>query len=153
MEKLSSSQVTDLLGKCDYYQSAVVCLIWISFSSNSCSIHYLEYLSKWLDIVSLWDDKCYIILRRFCVNYIFDKFVKLSVRLPHSRRLEEEADAVGLMLAAKVIQGYFENSHFLYDSTLGLLRCTPISWFLAGSIGNEKKHRQFGLHFYASVQY
>ncbi len=51
----------------------------------------------------------YVIFQRFCVNYIFDKFIKLAARLPYSRRLEEEADGVGLMLAAKVNEKYLKN--------------------------------------------
>jgi hypothetical protein len=43
------------------------------------------------------------------VNYIFDKFIKLAARLPYSRGLEEEADGVGLMLAAKVNEKYLKN--------------------------------------------
>jgi Zn-dependent protease with chaperone function len=36
------------------------------------------------------------------VNYIFDKLVAITAQLPYSRRVEEEADEVGLLLAAKV---------------------------------------------------
>ena len=43
---------------------------------------------------------------RFCANYIYDKFIKFATVLPHSRRLEEEADQVGLMLVAKVVGEY-----------------------------------------------
>ena len=38
------------------------------------------------------------------VNYIFEKFITIASRLPYSRSLEDEADEVGLMLAAKVYQ-------------------------------------------------
>ncbi|CAF0810353.1 unnamed protein product [Rotaria sordida] len=37
----------------------------------------------------------------FVVNYIFENFITFTSRLPYSRLLEEEADEVGLMLAAK----------------------------------------------------
>jgi len=36
------------------------------------------------------------------VNFIFENFITFTSRLPYSRRLEEEADEVGLLLAAKV---------------------------------------------------
>ncbi|CAF1331589.1 unnamed protein product [Adineta steineri] len=38
----------------------------------------------------------------FWVNFIFENFITFTSRLPYSRYLEEEADEVGLMLAAKV---------------------------------------------------
>jgi len=64
-----------------------------------------------LDVVSLIlffpIDQFSVVFERFCVNYIFEKFITLAARLPYSRRLEEEADAVGLMLAAKVNEEYF----------------------------------------------
>ncbi|CAF0792979.1 unnamed protein product [Rotaria sp. Silwood1] len=37
----------------------------------------------------------------FWVNYIFENFITFTSRLPYSRLLEEEADEIGLMLAAK----------------------------------------------------
>ncbi|CAF3842138.1 unnamed protein product [Adineta steineri] len=37
----------------------------------------------------------------FWVNFIFENFITFTSRLPYSRYLEEEADEVGLMLAAK----------------------------------------------------
>lgn len=40
-------------------------------------------------------------LTSFIVNYIFEGFITLTSRLPYSRQLEQEADEVGLMLAAK----------------------------------------------------
>ncbi|CAF0885611.1 unnamed protein product [Adineta ricciae] len=39
----------------------------------------------------------------FLAYYIYNKFVKYSIRLSHSRSTEEEADVVGLRIAAKVI--------------------------------------------------
>jgi Zn-dependent protease with chaperone function len=36
------------------------------------------------------------------VNFIFENFITFTSRLPYSRHLEEEADEVGLQLAAKV---------------------------------------------------
>jgi Zn-dependent protease with chaperone function len=36
------------------------------------------------------------------VNYVFEKFITFTYRLPYSRYLEEEADEIGLLLAAKV---------------------------------------------------
>ncbi len=44
------------------------------------------------------------------MNYIFEKFITLAARLPYSRRLEEEADTIGLMLAAKLNEEYLKNS-------------------------------------------
>jgi Zn-dependent protease with chaperone function len=44
------------------------------------------------------------------VNFIFENFITFTSRLPYSRRLEEEADEVGLLLAAKVNEEYLKNS-------------------------------------------
>ncbi|CAF4170114.1 unnamed protein product, partial [Rotaria magnacalcarata] len=38
----------------------------------------------------------------FFVTYLFEQFLTFTNRLPYSRTLEDEADEVGLMLAAKV---------------------------------------------------
>jgi Zn-dependent protease with chaperone function len=48
----------------------------------------------------------------FWVNIIFEKFITFTARLPYSRHLEDEADVIGLMLAAKVNKMYFENLYF-----------------------------------------
>ncbi len=42
------------------------------------------------------------------MNFIFENFITFTSRLPYSRRLEEEADEVGLLLAAKVNKIYQE---------------------------------------------
>jgi len=36
------------------------------------------------------------------VNFIFENFMTFTSRLPYSRKLEQEADEIGLLLAAKV---------------------------------------------------
>lgn len=42
------------------------------------------------------------VFERFWVNFIFENFITFTSRLPYSRHLEEEADEIGLLLAAKV---------------------------------------------------
>jgi hypothetical protein len=61
--------------------------------------------------------------QRFAVNFIFERLIKLTTRLPYSRMLEEEADKVGLMLAAKVyIKSVFKKkSIFLYSTDFRLV--------------------------------
>ncbi len=60
------------------------------------------------------------VFQRFWVNFIFENFITFTSRLPYSRRLEEEADEVGLLLAAKVIKKYLKK-FFSSGSLLGVL--------------------------------
>ena len=46
------------------------------------------------------------VFERFWVNFIFENFITFTSRLPYSRHLEEEADEIGLLLAAKVSRIY-----------------------------------------------
>ncbi|CAF3416917.1 unnamed protein product [Rotaria socialis] len=48
----------------------------------------------------------------FFVTYLFERFLTFANRLPYSRTLEEEADEVGLMLAAKACYDIRESVRF-----------------------------------------
>lgn len=48
----------------------------------------------------------------FWVNFIFENFMTFTSRLPYSRSLEEEADVVGLLLAAKACYDVRESVNF-----------------------------------------
>jgi Zn-dependent protease with chaperone function len=61
-----------------------------------------------------------VIFQRFWVNFIFENFITFTSRLPYSRRLEEEADDVGLLLVTKVIKKYLK-TFFSLGSLLGVL--------------------------------
>ena len=99
-----------------------------------CFLH-LDGVAKWLDCV------CNIISRlkkrndsrinRFAVTFLFEKFITLTSRLPYSRQLEEEADEIGLILAAKVRRAHLENEWRITVLLVGLFWCSWIGQFLA----------------------
>ena len=63
---------------------------------------------------------------RLLVDYIYNRFVKYAVELPHSRLMEEEADLVGLRLAAKVNNGFLKDGRYVLSWGWRLKACYDV---------------------------
>jgi len=74
----------------------------------------------------------------FWVNFIFENFITFTSRLPYSRRLEEEADEIGLMLAAKACYDVRESVNF-WQTVSKTERNTEIPEFMSTHPANAKR--------------
>ena len=84
------------------------------------------------------------------MNFIFENFITFTSRLPYSRRLEEEADEVGLMLAAKVNEKYFEK--FFLNSIYFRLVMTFVNLLIFGKQLIYMKITQKSQNFYLHIR-
>lgn len=125
------------------------------FSSVWC-FHHLVHATNGLDRVSsIGSVTClrllsFILLQSFIVNYVFEKFITLTSRLPYSRRLEQEADEVGLMLAAKVHPVVAKKEDMDSSFILGLLWCARIRELLAKRCCKRRWGKYSWIHLNAS---